>query len=247
MLQEFDDYVRQYDLDNVDIRSKYNHSLRVMKLMVKYAQLLHFSEEDIELCRIVGLLHDIGRFEQLKVYHTYVDHKSVDHADYSVFQLFEKKEIRLFCTKEEWYPIISFAIANHNKISLPPCDDERCLRIARLLRDVDKMDIIYTIGVLQELKHRAKEMEISPKVKECVFQHRTIDTKLAENYNDRLIIQLAFVFDIYYDVVLQEYKIYLDSYYATVFADYPVKDVYDEITRYMEERIEEYEGNRNKV
>lgn len=247
MLEQFYAYVQQYDLENVDIRSKYNHSLRVMDSMLKYAKLLDYSDDDIALCRVIGLLHDIGRFEQLKVYHTYVDYKSVDHADYSVLQLFDKGEIRRFCTKEEWYPIISFAIANHNKIVLPKCEDERTLRIARLLRDVDKMDVIYTIGVLQELSHQANEMAISPRVKECVIQHKTIDVHFAEHYNDRLVIQLAFVFDIYHDVVLKEYREYFDAYYHTVFCAYPIDDVYEEITKYIDERIEKYERNRNKV
>ena len=245
MIEKFNDFVSDYDLNNIDILSKYNHSMRVMNLMVKYAKILNYSSDDVEICRIVGLLHDIGRFEQLKVYKTYVDYKSVDHADYSVQQLFEKNKIKLFCSRIDWYPIIEYAIRNHNKLELADCDDERTLRIAKLLRDADKMDVIYTIGVLRELKNEAKDMEISNDVIKCVFEHKNVDLHYVNNYNDRLVVQMAFVFGIYNSVVLEEYKGYLKSYYEVVCKGEQFKKIYNEIEKYIKERLDKYERNGN--
>lgn len=59
-----------------------------MALNKKYAKLLGFNEEDIYLAEIIGLLHDFGRFEQLRKYHSYNDATTIDHADYSIEQLF---------------------------------------------------------------------------------------------------------------------------------------------------------------
>ena len=84
VIEAFERYVSNYDMNDINIKLKYDHSYRVMELNKKYATLLGSNKEDIELASIIGLLHDIGRFEQLKVYHTYDDFKSVDHADYSV-------------------------------------------------------------------------------------------------------------------------------------------------------------------
>ena len=85
MLEDiFTEYVSSYDLTNSDIKLKYNHSLRVMALSEKYAKILNFSTEDIELAKVIGLLHDIGRFEQLKIYKTYSDINSIDHAEYGI-------------------------------------------------------------------------------------------------------------------------------------------------------------------
>ena len=61
----FDEYTSNYDLNNSMIKSKYNHSYRVMHLCEKYAKELGWSKSDILLARIIGLLHDFGRFEQL--------------------------------------------------------------------------------------------------------------------------------------------------------------------------------------
>ena len=87
LVDAFNEYVSGYDLNNEDIKLKYNHSFRVMKLQEKYAKLLGFSDENVELAKVIGLLHDIGRFEQLRVYNTYDDYKSIDHADYCCEQL----------------------------------------------------------------------------------------------------------------------------------------------------------------
>ena len=68
MLEEFEKYTSNYDMDDVNIKLKYDHSYRVMNLSRKYATLLGFSNKDVELAALIGLLHDIGRFEQLRVY-----------------------------------------------------------------------------------------------------------------------------------------------------------------------------------
>ena len=49
MLEEFTKYVNNYDMNDENIRLKYNHSIRVMELSHKYAQILGFNDEDIYL------------------------------------------------------------------------------------------------------------------------------------------------------------------------------------------------------
>ena len=52
--QEFKKYIFQYKQD------KLGYDLKVI------ATLMNLSEEDIKLAEIIALLHDIGRFEELK-------------------------------------------------------------------------------------------------------------------------------------------------------------------------------------
>lgn len=42
---------------------------------------LKLTEEKIRLAALIGLLHDIGRFEQYTKYNTFSDKLSADHAD----------------------------------------------------------------------------------------------------------------------------------------------------------------------
>lgn len=48
--------------------------------MEQLTAVLPLSESDRELAYLCAVYHDIGRFEQLKRYHTFLDYKSIDHA-----------------------------------------------------------------------------------------------------------------------------------------------------------------------
>ena len=184
MLEEFEKYISSYNLDQSYMKLKHDHSVRVMELMGKYAKELGYSEDDVELAKLIGLLHDIGRFEQYKVFSSDVDHETVDHSDYSVVQLFDKNEIELFTNREDWYPIIEFAIKNHNKRVIPECSDERVLKFARLIRDIDKLDIIYLLGYLKLNMYKDAPYDITKEVSDYIFKHETVDVTKCCNDND---------------------------------------------------------------
>lgn len=240
LTQAFDEYVSHYDLKDEDIARKYRHSYRVMDLNERYARELGFSEEDIELARIIGLLHDFGRFEQLRLYHTYDDSKSIDHADYSVEQLFDKDKIKDFTDREEEYEIIKFAIQNHNKLAIAPCSDERMLRHAKLIRDSDKVDIMYLLGYLGELNYKAIDAPISEEVKKAIKEHGAVSRKYVQNKNDHIALQFAFVFDINNDICLKDMKRNLEYYYNQVEVGDTFKEIYEEVVKYIDERMNKH-------
>jgi putative nucleotidyltransferase with HDIG domain len=78
----------------------------------------NLSEEDKRLAHIIGLYHDIGRFEQDKVFNSFYDIKTFDHGDYGVEVLFEQGLIREIPIEEKYYKIIEKAIKNHNKYNI---------------------------------------------------------------------------------------------------------------------------------
>lgn len=65
---EFLKYTEKYDLEDENIQRKKEHSLRVMNISETIARKLNLSEEEIQLSTLIGLLHDIVRFEQYKQY-----------------------------------------------------------------------------------------------------------------------------------------------------------------------------------
>lgn len=244
MLEAFEKYVSSYSLDQSYMKLKHDHSIRVMELMGKYATDLNYCEDDIELAKLIGLLHDIGRFEQYKVFGSDIDHKTVDHADYSVVQLFDKNQISLFTDREDWYPIIKFAIKNHNKREIPECSDERVLKFTKLIRDIDKLDIIYLLGVLGQHLYKDVNTDITRNVRNYVINHETVDVTKCVNENDWTTAQFAFVFDINNDIILEEYKDNLSHLYDKVNKE-RFYDIYKEIIKYIDERIDKNDGNRN--
>lgn len=234
--EEFDKYANNYDLDDNNLKSRYNHSYRVMELCVKYATELGWNQSDIELAKIIGLLHDFGRFEQYKTYHSFIDKETIDHADLSVEELFGKNEIVKFTDRKEDYDLIKFAIKNHNKQFIEECSNERYLKFAKLIRDADKVDIMYVLS--HEIHEQATDEGYNEEIVNCIKEHKTISTNLIKNVNDRILLKFGFVFDLNYDITLVDYKSYFINFYKDVEYKDMFKNVYDEVIKYIDERIE---------
>ena len=86
MNKEFEKYIKNYDLNNKEIKKKYLHSYRVMNLSKKYATLLNYNKHDIELATIIGLLHDIGRIK-ITIFITFYTTLTPLKSTYSTYRL----------------------------------------------------------------------------------------------------------------------------------------------------------------
>ena len=96
----FQDYTGHYNPDDPMIRHKIVHTLSVAGLSEKIAESLGLDAEDVDFAWFLGLLHDIGRFEQVRRYGTFVDSQSVDHADFGADLLFRDGLFRSFPTED---------------------------------------------------------------------------------------------------------------------------------------------------
>lgn len=85
----FQEYTDRYDSTDPKIKLKIDHTYRVADLCERIAKSLDLAQEDIDLAWLSGMLHDIGRFEQLRRYHTFSDAQSIDHARFAVELLYE--------------------------------------------------------------------------------------------------------------------------------------------------------------
>jgi len=90
LLNQFDNHVYKYDMDDTKIKLKYYHSYRVMQLCREIAESEKLNEEDTYLATVIGLLHDYARFEQWDKYKTFSDINSIDHGDLGVQLLFDR-------------------------------------------------------------------------------------------------------------------------------------------------------------
>ena len=77
LVQAFEDYVANYDLKNPNILLKYIHTGKVADNCEEIAKSLGLSEKDCDIAWEIGMLHDIGRFEQLRRFNTFNDSKSI--------------------------------------------------------------------------------------------------------------------------------------------------------------------------
>ena len=137
--QVFETYLNGYDRENDKVKLKIIHTYGVVEQSRELAERMRLSEEDTSLAMIIALLHDIGRFEQLKRFDSF-EPETMDHAAYGVEVLFGEGMIRRFVAGDTWDDIIRTAIAKHSDFTLEGISDERTLLHAKLIRDADKLD-----------------------------------------------------------------------------------------------------------
>ena len=172
----FKDYVSKFDLNNVTIKRKYDHTLRVKDNCKYIAKALNFSLEDTNLLILIGYLHDIGRFKQIELYNSTND-DIVNHADLGVEILFKNNLIRKFVNDDKYDEIIYKAIKYHNKLNLnydlSPKEELFC----KAIKDADKLDLLYIAAYYDNIKdfYRLPYIEgtkLNFKVKEDFDNHR---------------------------------------------------------------------------
>ena len=96
VINAFAEYVRNYDPSDEKIKLKIDHTYRVAGLCQIIAESLGLSEPDVDIAWLLGMLHDIGRFEQIRRFGTFNDAQSVDHAEFGADLLFKEGLIRKF-------------------------------------------------------------------------------------------------------------------------------------------------------
>lgn len=138
--QEFEKYLDEYDREDEQTCLKIVHTYGVVKYAGEIARKMECSGEDVELAELIGLLHDIGRFEQIRRFHSF-EPGTMDHAVFGAELLFgEEKLIRRFVEDDKFDELIDAAIRKHSDFKLEGIHDARTLFHAKLIRDADKLD-----------------------------------------------------------------------------------------------------------
>ena len=137
----FENYLNGYDREDEKIKLKIIHTYGVVKSAREIGHRMHLNEEDQQLAELIALLHDIGRFQQLRLYNSFSP-DTMDHAAFGVQLLFEGENpmINRFIEDRSYDELIRVAIARHSDFHLEGITDNRTLLHARLIRDADKLD-----------------------------------------------------------------------------------------------------------
>ncbi len=142
---KFNKYIKaNYDFKNKQIKYKFEHTHRVVDYAEHIARDLDLDEENIFIAKLIALLHDFGRFEQLTVYNSLEDIHTMDHGDYAAKILFEDDLIKKFYDDPQYNSILKEGILNHNKYEIETKRlTEQQLMHAKIIRDADKTDSVY--------------------------------------------------------------------------------------------------------
>ena len=222
--EEFRKYVKKYDLENDDVKRKYEHSLRVMEDSKKLAKLLDLNNDEVEIATLIGLLHDIGRFDEYSI----KKDNNFDHGDHGVEILKKDNYILNYIDNEKYIEIILKSIKNHNKLEIEKDLDEKTLMFCKIIRDSDKIDILYE-GVYifwnkKEEKENVENTKFSKYMEEEFIKQKQIKrlSNIKNDTIDGLFMLLSYVYDINFKETLQMIK--KENYINKILSRFNFKD-----------------------
>lgn len=200
----FADYVSSYDMNIGQNQLKVKHTYKVADISEQIANQLGLSPFDTDLAWLIGLLHDIARFEQNKRFGTFNDLVSVDHAELGADILFKEGKIRDFIDESDYDYIIEKAIRFHNKYRVDNSLDDRTKMFCNIIRDADKLDIFRVNlesskeDVYEVSERDFKNSEFSKDIFESFFNDKVVLKQLKKNAVDGLACHLSLVYELVY-------------------------------------------------
>ncbi len=236
-VQAFKDYTENFDVSNESVALKISHTFRVAELAEKIALSVQNENINPEFAWLSGLLHDVGRFEQVTRFGTFKDAFSVDHAELGADILFNENLIEKFSPEAEgleddWKNIAEIVIRLHNKLKIPDGLPEKTKIYAEILRDADKADIfrVSTEPPYENDKKIFKNLTVRDEILQCVREHRCVPRMAVEsNELESLVAQCCMAFEIVYpktkEIILQQ------GYLKKLIAAVPVRAVREELEK----------------
>lgn len=249
--ETFSSYVANYDASDSKVQLKILHTFRVAQMCDAISGSLDLNAEDTDIAWLCGMLHDIGRFEQLRRYGTFFDKRSVNHAALSADLLFKDGLIRTFLKDSSEDALIEKAIRLHNVFLLPEKLTEREALFCNILRDADKVDILRVNREtpMTEIYDLPEEAFYTSGISDAVFA----DAMRMENVNrensrtaiDYLVGHICFVFGLVYPESVRQAAAqgYLDEMLAFRSRN-PVtqerfRQINEVVRAYMDRRLQE--------
>ncbi len=247
--KEFIKYSEKFNLEDSHLKRKQLHSLRVRDLSNQIAQKMKLSDEEIQIATLIGLLHDIARFEQFTQYGTFRDRESIDHGDLGVGILKKDDYIKTYIEDEKYKDIIYVAIKNHNKYKIEEGLNPKQEMFCKIIRDADKLDIFYEAI---DIFYKEKEIEeinqsiVNNKVLSKIYEKKTINRN---EFTERgklieVLVMLAFLFDMNYSASFE--IIYKQKYINRIFqrfhfeneeTKHKMQQIQEFLNQYVEEKI----------
>ncbi len=244
----FNDYVSGYDPRNPRIALKVAHTWRVARLCDRIAKAqgageANLGREDVDVAWLCGLLHDMGRFEQVRRYDTFNDAQSVSHAALGVQVLFENDAslLRRFVEDSSEDELVRTVVATHSDYRLPQTIDERTATFCNVLRDADKIDILQVncICPIEDIygvsEQDMAQSELSPAVVDAFYEQRTVPRDIRRFPADILVGHLCFAWELVFEQSrqLMREQGYLEQMLSRRFANERTRSEFQKMAHYM--------------
>jgi len=195
VMKIFEQYVKKFDMNNANIKVKYFHSLKTMELSREIATSLNiFNEEEIVVCELIGLFHEIGSFDKNPDFHIMNDN-SEDYTKKTLEILFNEGLIRKITQDTKYDGIIKFAIYSLNKNGYPNNLDKKVITFCNVLKDSHKLDLFRLVINYPYLDTRVDNYP-SAMVYNDFKLFKSIEDKITENNVDEILLILSNIFSL---------------------------------------------------
>ena len=189
--ETFREYTDAYDATDEKIKLKIDHTYRVAELCERIAKAEQMEKTEVDLAWLLGMLHDVGRFEQLRRYGTFSDADSIDHAALGADILFGG-------VLREGEGLIRTYVDDAAEDGLAPRTEKLC----HILRDADKIDILrVNVDVpLEEIYNTTTEelrnAAVTPAVMDSFYEHHATLRSIKRTPVDHVVGHISLVFEL---------------------------------------------------
>ena len=245
IMKIFEQYVRKYDMNNVNIKAKYFHSLKVMEIAKELANGLGiFDEEEISVIELIGLFHEIGNFSLTPNYH--IDDDIDDAYDKTINILFTKGLIREISKETKYDNIIKMALYAYDKDGFPSDIGEKEKHICAIIKDAHNLDSFRLF-----VNYPYVDTRISSYPNNLVYENftkfKTISPRVTDNASDTVLMVLSkmYAFNYKYSYYLLKENNYVAKLFDSLtFDNKEIEDFYKKIfmvlNNYIDKRIGVY-------
>lgn len=198
IMKVFEQYIKKFDMNKGNVKAMYFHSIKMMELCKEIASSLgKFTEEEIIVCGLIGLFHDIGMFSN-KFKNCLTIEDNTDKSKESIEILFEKDKLLRSITDDKKYDdIIKIAIYCQNKNGLPKGFDSKVLYFCMVVKDAHVIENFRMVT-----NYPYMDMHIDNFPNDLVYNefknYRVISSKVSDNDADKILEVMSYVFGVHF-------------------------------------------------
>lgn len=217
-LKWFEDYTGRIHSSDVETEAnivlKLAHTNRVRENITIIARSLEMNGGDLALAETIAILHDVGRFEQLRDFGSFDDRRTLDHALLGLKVINRSKVLCRLPKRDR--DLIRRSIWNHNKYRIPDSEKAEVVLFSKLIRDADKLDILGIVADHFESRDQhpnraldfglADELRLTQDPVFDILQETMVKIDGLRTLGDMRLLYLSWIFDINFPVTLVAIK-----------------------------------------
>ncbi len=251
----FEEYTSRVHCQDAEIEAnimlKLAHTYRVCENITVIAGSLGLNGEDLAMAQAIALLHDVGRFEQLRGFGSFDDRMTLDHAMLGL-KVINRTGVLSSLPKRE-RNLIRKSIWHHNKYMIPVAEKAEVAFFSKLIRDADKLDILGVVTEHFETRDQhpnraldfglADDLRLTQDAVSDIMQGKMVRINVLKTLGDLRLLYSSWVFDINFPITLARLK--EKGYLKGLLADLSMQPEINRIRDFLQAYLEKY-SNMNQ-